>query len=36
MLGNSVLNGVGMLANNAELKLELHERVHGIYYATPR
>ena len=36
MLGNSVLTGVGMLANNAELKLELHNRVHGIYYATPR
>jgi lipopolysaccharide export system protein LptC len=35
-LGDSVLNGVGMLASNAELKLELHERVHGIYYAKPR
>jgi lipopolysaccharide export system protein LptC len=35
-LGDSVLNGVGMLANNAEMKLELHNRVHGIYYAKPR
>jgi lipopolysaccharide export system protein LptC len=36
MLGESVLNGVGMRASNAELKLELHDRVHGIYYAKPR
>ncbi|HEY4316347.1 MAG TPA: LPS export ABC transporter periplasmic protein LptC [Herbaspirillum sp.] len=36
MLGESVLNGVGMVASNAELKLELQNRVHGIYYAKPR
>ncbi|RXZ34097.1 LPS export ABC transporter periplasmic protein LptC [Oxalobacteraceae bacterium CAVE-383] len=36
MLGDSVLNGVGMVASNAELKLELQNRVHGIYYAKPR
>jgi lipopolysaccharide export system protein LptC len=36
MLGESTLNGVGMIANNATLKLELQSRVHGIYYAKPR
>jgi lipopolysaccharide export system protein LptC len=36
MLGDTVLTGVGMRANNAELQLELHNRVHGIYYAKPR
>jgi lipopolysaccharide export system protein LptC len=36
MLGDSVMTGVGMLANNAELKLQLQNRVHGIYYAKPR
>ena len=35
-LGESTLNGVGMIANNATLKLELQSRVHGIYYAKPR
>ena len=36
MLGDSVLTGVGMVASNAELKLQLQDRVHGIYYAKPR
>lgn len=35
MLGDSVLTGVGMVASNAELKLQLQDRVHGIYYAKP-
>jgi lipopolysaccharide export system protein LptC len=34
-LGDSVLDGTGMVASNAELKLELQNRVHGIYYAKP-
>ena len=36
MLGDSVLNGVGMVANNAKLSLKMDERVHGTYYAKPR
>jgi lipopolysaccharide export system protein LptC len=36
MLGDSILNGVGMIANNAEMTLELQSRVSGTYYAKPR
>jgi lipopolysaccharide export system protein LptC len=36
MLGESVLNGVGMVANNAKLTLDLHSRVNGTYYANPK
>jgi len=30
------VNGVGMIANNAEMTLELQSRVSGTYYAKPR
>lgn len=35
-LGESVLDGTGMIANNAKMSLALQSRVHGIYYTKPR
>lgn len=36
MVGESILNGTGMYANNATRELQLKNRVHGTYQAPPR